>query len=107
MQGRLHTKSFLKNSLGTNKQKSGLLTKKGLAIGRMYFVSPSAGERFYLRTLLTVAKGVKSFEDLRTVNGQICPTFKAACLAHGLLEDDNEWIQCLQEAGDMQTGTKL
>jgi hypothetical protein len=37
-------------------------------------------------------KGSKSFEDLRTVNGQVHPTFKAACLALGLLEDDNQWI---------------
>lgn len=35
------------------------------AIGRMYFVPPTAGERFYLQTLLTVVKGAKSFDDLR------------------------------------------
>lgn len=35
------------------------------AIGRMYFVAPTAGERFYLRTLLTVVKGIMSFKYLR------------------------------------------
>ena len=35
------------------------------------------------------------------------PTFKAACVAHGLLEDDGEWKKCLEEAGDMQTGQQL
>jgi hypothetical protein len=30
--------------------------KKGFAIGRMYFAHPTSGERFYLRTLLTVVK---------------------------------------------------
>jgi hypothetical protein len=73
----------------------------------MYFAAPSAGERFYLRTLLTVVKGSTSFEDLRTVDGQLHHTFKAACLAQGLLEDDNEWIQCLQEAAHIQTGSQL
>jgi hypothetical protein len=81
--------------------------KKDFAIGRMYFAAPSSGERFYLRTLLTVVKGAKSFEELRTVNGEVHPTFQSACLAHGLLEDDNEWKQCLQEAGDMQSGSQL
>jgi hypothetical protein len=79
----------------------------GPTIGRMYAASPIAGERFYLRTLLTVVKGAISFEHLRTVNGVVHPTFHAACLALGLLENDNEWIQCLEEAGDMQTGHQL
>ena len=34
-------------------------------------------------------------------------TFYAACLTHGLLEDDGEWSQCLAEASQMQTGTSL
>jgi len=81
--------------------------KRGFAIGRMYFAHPSAGERFYLRTLLTVVRGATSFESLRTYNGHIYPTFKAACMARGLLEDDSEWKQCLQEASVMQTGRQL
>ena len=83
------------------------LRKTGFAIGRMYFAHPSAGERFYLRTLLTVVKGSTSFKSLRTYNGQIYPTFKAACMARGLLEDDGEWRQCLQEASVIQTGRQL
>jgi len=81
--------------------------QRGFAIGRMYFAGPSAGERFYLRTLLTVVRGAKSFDDLRTLDGVVYPTFQAACLAHGLLEDDNEWEQCLEEAAVMQTGQQL
>ena len=79
----------------------------GPTIGRMYAASPISGEHFYLHTLLTVVKGATSFEHLRTVDGTIHPTFHAACLALGLLENDNEWIQCLEEAGDMQTGNQL
>ena len=73
----------------------------------MSFVHPSSGERFYLRTLLTIVKGAKDWDDLKRFNGVLHPTYKAACLARGLLEDDGEWNQCLQEAGQMQTGGQL
>ncbi len=83
--------------------------KQGFAIGRMYYVSPKANdsECFYLCLLLTAVKGATSFEDLRTVNNQVKPTFKEACIALGLLSDDNEWHQCLEEAGLMATGHQL
>ncbi|GJE95688.1 ATP-dependent DNA helicase [Phanerochaete sordida] len=77
------------------------------AIGRMYYVSPIAGERFYLRTLLSIVKGPQSFEDLRTFNGVLLPTFRDACLARGLLEDDGEWRMCLRDATVWQTGSRL
>ncbi|GBC03412.1 hypothetical protein RclHR1_05100008 [Rhizophagus clarus] len=34
------------------------------------------------------------FDDLKTVNGYICSTFKEACILLGLLEDDAEWNIC-------------
>ncbi|XP_054091371.1 uncharacterized protein LOC128922976 [Zeugodacus cucurbitae] len=36
--------------------------------------------------------------DIRKVNGQQYPTYKDACLALGLLEDDNQWECMLAEA---------
>lgn len=81
--------------------------KQGFAIGRMYFVGPTGGERFYLRLLLTVVKGAVSFEDLKTFQSVCHPTFHAACLARGLLEDDREWRDCLLEACQMQVGSRL
>jgi hypothetical protein len=80
---------------------------RGFAIGRMYFAHPSSGERFYLWLLLTVVYGPTSFEDIQTYNGILYPTFKATCLARGLLEDDREWIQCINEAAAMQSGSQL
>ncbi|XP_057482346.1 uncharacterized protein LOC130769157 isoform X2 [Actinidia eriantha] len=81
--------------------------QRGYAIGRMYFAAPNSGERFYLRLLLTIVKGPRSFECLRTVNNVLHHSFKSACVAMGLLEDDEEWIQCLQEASIMNTGYQL
>jgi len=73
----------------------------------MYFASPTSGERFYLRLLLTAVAGAQSFQALKRVDGIAYPTYKGACYARGLLEDDREWDQCLQEAAQMQTGSAL
>lgn len=81
--------------------------RPAFAIGRMYAAAPASGERFYLRLLLTVVRGATGFESLRTVDGVVHPTFRQACLARGLLEDDGEWRLCLAEAADLQTGWTL
>ncbi|MCO5551992.1 hypothetical protein L7F22_005500 [Adiantum nelumboides] len=80
---------------------------RGDTIGRMYFVQPSTGERYYVRLLLTICKGCKSFKDLQTVNGVVFPTIKAACIARGVLEDDGEWSSCIEEACMTHTGGQL
>lgn len=70
------------------------------SIGRVYFVSPRHGDKYYLRLLLHHVKGATSWEDLRTVNGVLHPSFQEACVARGLLQDDAEWVRCLKEASD-------
>jgi len=67
-------------------------------IGRMYSVSPSQIELFNLRILLLHVRGATSFEELKTVNNEIHHTFTAACLALGLIEDDEEWNRAMNEA---------
>ena len=78
--------------------------ERGFAIGCMYAVPPTAGEKFFLQLLLTQVCGPTSFEDLQTVDGVLHNSFKAACFHCGLLGDDSEWKQCLNEAKMMQTG---
>ena len=68
---------------------------------------PSQGEHFYIRLLLTSVANATSFANLQTVNNVQYDTYKEACHALGLLENDNEWIQCLTEAGEIQTGSSL
>jgi hypothetical protein len=48
-----------------------------------------------------------SFEDIRTVNRIVYPTFKDGCHILGYLDDDNEWIQCINEAANWAGGTQL
>ena len=81
--------------------------QKGIAIGRMYTCNPLAGERFYLRLLLTVIPGAQSFCHLRTIAGIEYSTFKEACRALGLLDDDSEWVSCFTEAVTFASGHHL
>uniref|UniRef100_A0A0A9CVR0 ATP-dependent DNA helicase n=1 Tax=Arundo donax TaxID=35708 RepID=A0A0A9CVR0_ARUDO len=48
--------------------------------------------------LLHICKGAKSYSDIRTVEGQLYPTFQAACQALGLLGDDREWSSAMIDA---------
>ncbi|TMI79656.1 MAG: hypothetical protein E6H10_14970 [Bacteroidetes bacterium] len=86
-----------------NRRKNGI----GSTIGRMYFVGPSGGERFYLRMLLTIVKGAMSFEDLRTYDGVVHQNFKSTCIARGLLDSDDQWDRSLTEAALWQGGFQL
>ncbi|GFT35817.1 ATP-dependent DNA helicase [Trichonephila clavipes] len=65
--------------------------------GDYFTVSPRHTECFYLRLLLVNVTGPLSFQDIRKVNGQQYPTYKDACLALRLLEDDNQWECMLAE----------
>ena len=67
-------------------------------IGRMYTVSVRQRELYYLRLLLLHVRGAISFEDLKTVDGQLYNTFKEAAVARNLLADDIEWENTLTEA---------
>uniref|UniRef100_A0A2N9HBD5 ATP-dependent DNA helicase n=1 Tax=Fagus sylvatica TaxID=28930 RepID=A0A2N9HBD5_FAGSY len=81
--------------------------KSGRSIGRIYYAHPGSGERFYLRMLLNVVKGPRTFEEIRTINNIIHPTFRAACYALGLLDDDKEWHEAIRQASLWATGKQL
>ena len=81
-------------------------TKK-FAIGRIANVSPRSGELYYMRILLTKIKGPRSYEDIRTINGKVYETYRAACDALGLLEDDREFVNAIEEADNWATGNAL
>ena len=69
---------------------------------RMHSASPKDVERFYLRLLLFHVRGATSFEDLRTVsvNGirTVFTSFRDACVARGLVQDDEYLRQTLADA---------
>lgn len=81
--------------------------KNHFKIGRLYYVNPAEGERFYLGMLLMIVKGAMNYTDIRTYNGTIYSTFKDACAARGLLKDDNEWYKTFDEASNWATASQL
>ncbi|OWZ12200.1 LOW QUALITY PROTEIN: Helitron helicase [Phytophthora megakarya] len=68
------------------------------SLGRVVHVSPQDPELFYLRLLLCYRRRPTSFEDLRTIDNVMYPTFHEAAMAAGYLENDREWEECLLEA---------
>lgn len=72
--------------------------KKGFVVGRMHYTPPGTGEFHYMRTLLNHVKGPTCYEDIRTVGDDVHATFRDACFARGLLQDDKEFINAINEA---------
>ena len=89
------------------KQRKWSPRRRGFAVGRITFLPVSAGDVYYLRILLINIAGQRSFEDTRIFNGEVLLTYKAACIARGLLGDDSEWDQALTEAGQFQPGRQF
>lgn len=96
------------------KRRERFVGRGGDTVGRMRHIVPTAGEvretiwigltpqLFYLRQLLLNVRAPTSFEFLRTVEGAVFDTYKEACQARGLLEDDSEYDTCLNEAYTFQ-----
>ena len=54
-----------------------------------------------------IVKGATSYNDIKTYNGIQYQTFKEACAARGLLNDDNEWYHTFEEAANWATASQL
>ncbi|XP_070052633.1 uncharacterized protein [Nicotiana tomentosiformis] len=72
--------------------------KQYVVIGRIVTCHPIEGERYYLRLLLMNIRGPKSYQHLLTVNGVCCSTFREAAEKRGLLQCDNNLVDCMLEA---------
>lgn len=83
------------------------LRRRGFQLGRIIFVPPTKGELYYLRLLLTQVAGQTSFTDARTINGVEFVTYQAACVDLGLLVNDREYEQALNEASVTYLGAYL
>jgi hypothetical protein len=72
--------------------------RRGFSIGRIFYVPPGSGEQYYLRILLNIVKGPRSYEEIKCINGDQYNSFRDACYALGLLDDDKEYVDGIVEA---------
>lgn len=83
------------------------LRAKGKTIGRMPVAHPSQDEHIFLRLLLTVKRGARSYRDLYTINGVEHSSSSAACQALGLIPDESEWVEFVNQIKDTATDYSL
>ena len=57
--------------------------------------------------LLNHVKGTTCYIDIYTFDGRQFDTFKDVCYAMGLLDDDKEYVDAIQEASFWRTGHYL
>jgi hypothetical protein len=76
-------------------------------IGRIYTVNPKQIDCYFLRLLLNHVRGPTAFKDLTTVQEFHHKTYREACLALGLIEDDQHLHKALQEAAESQSPQHL
>jgi hypothetical protein len=57
-------------------------------VTRLHTGAPSERKKFFLYLLLLEAAGETSFDDLRTVATMVCGSFREACVARGLADND-------------------
>lgn len=84
------------------------LTKRvrGECVARMHWLSPTLGEVYYLRLLLSKFPTF-SFNELMMFNGETYSNFQDAAYARGLLDDVKEFREALREAAGFKTGHGL
>lgn len=79
----------------------------GEAIGRVVYINPVAGDSYYLRMLVNVVRGPGGFDALYKVGDVVYKKYKEACYARGLLDDDREWHEAIEEPSYWATGRQL
>ena len=81
--------------------------KSGLLVGRLANASPNPGELYYLIILLTKVRGPTCFDDIKKVNGVVYESFMDACEVWGLLDDDIEFFNAINDVAQWSIGHSL
>ncbi|KAJ8364946.1 hypothetical protein SKAU_G00137770 [Synaphobranchus kaupii] len=75
-------------------------------VGRLPLIAfnPHTAELYYLRILLYRVPGPTCFQDLRRVGNRVMETYLAACIAHGIVDNDQEVNSVMEEAANITFG---
>ena len=63
--------------------------------------------KVWRKRLLNLIQGSQSYDELKTFCGEIKESFKAACYARGLLDNNKEWHNAIDEAYQWATPFQL
>ena len=84
--------------------------KHGLTIGRMYRLTPSAGDAYYLKILLGNARGATAYaaDDVSANTDPLChvdESFRESCVRRAIITDnDDHWHLAMEDSVDGDTG---
>eukprot|EP00918_Siedleckia_nematoides_P087190 GHVU01191799.1.p1 GENE.GHVU01191799.1~~GHVU01191799.1.p1 ORF type:complete len:1705 (-),score=120.63 GHVU01191799.1:910-5910(-) len=78
-------------------------------LGLLQDLNPRAGERYYLKLLLTsvYSRRCRTFAEIRTVGATTYDTYREACVALGLLEGDADKEQAMRSAAEFRRPAAL
>ncbi|XP_054280942.1 uncharacterized protein LOC128998711 [Macrosteles quadrilineatus] len=80
--------------------------QRGEKVCRLFWVSPSRSEQYYLRILLMTVP-CRGYADLLSRGGPNCRTFQEVARHLGLVQDEQEYHYALREAATFMTGPRL
>lgn len=78
-----------------------------IQINNILYVTPRTSEIYYLRYLLNKVRGPTSYSDIKIVDGIPYDSFRDACYARGLVDDDKEYVDAINEASQWASGCHL
>ncbi|TKR69683.1 hypothetical protein L596_021811 [Steinernema carpocapsae] len=73
-------------------------TNEDRIVCRVESVHPRYLEKFAIRLLAMNKKFVRNFDELKTVDGELCPTFVDAARKMGLMTNEREWHLTMEDA---------